>query len=392
MIKIILKKRRDQAVRRFHPWIFSGAIYKIEGKPQDGELVEVYAANNDFLAIGHYHDGSIAVRIISFQQTPINASFWKEKIESAYDYRLRIGLINNNNTNCYRLLHAEGDGLPGLIVDIYNRTAVVQCHSIGMYHSRFKISNAIKSIFEDEIESIYLKSENTLPRNFANNIQDEHLYGSNESGIVLENDLRFQVDWINGQKTGFFLDQRDNRQFLSDFVLDQTVLNAFCYSGGFSVYALNAGAKMVHSIDISSNAMSLTEKNIALNGQFANKHRSYTADVMQFLKDSTQKYEIIVVDPPAFAKSKNKRHNAIQAYKRLNILALKRLTHGGILFTFSCSQVVDRQLFYDTIVAAAIEAKRKVRVLRHLSQPADHPVNLFHAEGAYLKGLILYVE
>ncbi len=392
MTRIILKRRKDEPVRRYHPWVFSGAIKRIEGEVENGDVVEIYANNGDFLAVGHYNNGSIAVRIISFEKRDLDQDFWNEKLATAYEYRTRIGLTQNEQTNCYRLIHAEGDGLPGLIIDMYNHHAVVQCHSIGMHKNRNEIAAALKHVFGEKLISIYDKSAAVLPREYALGVDDEFLYGEAESGIVHENGNQFEVNWVEGQKTGFFIDQRFNRQFLTQYVKDKTVLNAFCYSGGFSVYALQAGAKEVHSVDISAKAMELTDRNVALNTNHSSQHISYTADVLKFLKENDKVYDVMVVDPPAFAKSIKKRHNAVQGYKRLNRLALEQIASGGILFTFSCSQVVDNRLFYNTIVAAAIEANRKVRVMHHLSQSPDHPVSLFHPEGSYLKGLVVYVE
>jgi 23S rRNA (cytosine1962-C5)-methyltransferase len=403
MHTIILKKGRDEAVRRFHPWIFSGAIHRMEvdkkqnekGGIEDGDLVEVVDAKNQFLAMGYYNDGSITVRVLSFEKEEINASFWKKRIQNAYNYRKRLGLTDSLETNCYRLIHAEGDGLPGLIIDIYHNVAVVQCHGIGMHRQILMIKAALMEVFKNDLKAIYDKSAETLPPQYLAqfSIKNDYLWGESEVPLnVLENGNTFAIDWITGQKTGFFLDQRDNRQLIERYSKGKAVLNAFCYSGGFSIYALKAGAKSVHSVDISQKAIDLTDKNVELNRPFEGEHTSLAADVMQFLKDNESVYDVMIVDPPAFAKSMSKRHNAVQAYKRLNAMALRQITEGGILFTFSCSQVVDRQLFYDTIVAASIEACRKVRVMHHLTQPADHPVNIFHPEGSYLKGLVLYVE
>ncbi len=395
MYKIILKKGREEAVRRFHPWIFSGAIQSIDKGLNDGDLVEVLDSQKNWLAVGYYNDGSITVRILSFEKEEINASFWAKRIQNAYDYRKKIWLIGSEMTNCYRLIHAEGDGLPGLIIDIYQNVAVVQCHSIGIHRQIVVIQEALKTVFGNNLTAIYDKSSETLPPQYVNqnNIKNDYLWGKAEVPlIVLENTHSFAIDWITGQKTGFFLDQRDNRHLIATYVKNKTVLNAFCYSGGFSVYALKAGAKSVHSIDISQKAIDLTNRNVELNRPFDGEHTALAADVIPYLKENQKTYDVMIVDPPAFAKSINKRHNAVQAYKRLNAMALQQITEGGILFTFSCSQVVDRQLFYDTIVAASIEAKRRVRVMHHLTQPADHPVNIFHPEGSYLKGLVLYVE
>jgi 23S rRNA (cytosine1962-C5)-methyltransferase len=452
MNKIFLKKGKDEAVRRFHPWIFSGAIAKMtvnnkEGQIPDGDLVEILDYKNQTLAVGYYNDGSIAVRILTFDPTEkIDAEFWQKRLQNAYNYRKRLGLTDSSKTNAYRLVHAEGDGVPGLIVDIYNETAVVQCHSIGIYRQIEAIADGLKAVFKQKLKAIYDKSSETLPPLYVaqNSIRNGYLFGEiSTPAIVLENGNKFAVDWITGQKTGFFLDQRDNRKLIKKYAKNKTVLNAFCYSGGFSIYALKAGAKSVHSIDISQKAIDLTDQNVAINFEIkkelnsdlntqlnsTNKaeliddfggelnsfhdelntfhkefntefisalnpsnHQSKAVEVLQFLKDNKAVYDVMIVDPPAFAKSMSKRHNAVQAYKRLNAMALRQITEGGILFTFSCSQVVDRQLFYDTIVAAAIEAGRKIRVMHHLTQPADHPVSMFHPEGSYLKGLVLYVE
>ena len=403
MNKIILKKGKDEAVRRFHPWIFSGAIGRMmlndkDGQIPDGDLVQVLDAKYQPLAVGYYNDGSIAVRILTFDATEkIDAHFWEKRLQNAFDYRKRLGLMATElQTNAYRLVHAEGDGLPGLIIDIYSETAVIQCHSIGIHRQIAAISNALQMVFKTNLKAIYDKSSETLPPQYVaqNQLKNDYVFGKMETPTtILENGNAFAVDWITGQKTGFFLDQRDNRALIMRYAKDKTVLNAFCYSGGFSIYALHAGAKFVHSVDISPKAMDLVDKNVTLNFSEKNvSHQSTAADVLQFLKENEAIYDVIVVDPPAFAKSMSKRHNAVQAYKRLNAMALRQITEGGILFTFSCSQVVDRQLFYDTIVAAAIEAGRKVRVMHHLTQPADHPVSMFHPEGSYLKGLVLYVE
>ncbi|MBR9921962.1 MAG: class I SAM-dependent rRNA methyltransferase [Bacteroidetes bacterium] len=390
--KIFLKPGKERPVKRFHPWVFSGAIARWDEKPADGELIELYDSKEQFLASGHYQDSSIAIRLISFEAEAIDPDFWFRKIEAAWSYRKRAGYLSNSSTNCYRLIHAEGDGLPGLIIDIYGSTAVVQCHSIGMFRDRKDIAAALRRIYGESLKTIFDKSSETLPSNFGRGVQNGFLHGSESTAVVKEHGHHFLVDWVAGQKTGFFLDQRDNRHMLSQYVKDKKVLNAFCYSGGFSVYALAAGAAMVHSVDISEKAIAWTDRNVNINELPAGRHRSMVLDVMEFMRDTEEEYEVMVVDPPAFAKSLKKRHNAVQAYKRLNALALKKIAPGGILFTFSCSQVVDRKLFYDTIVAAAIEAGRSVRVMRSLSQPSDHPVQLFHPESRYLKGLVLYVS
>lgn len=388
MLEIFLKPKRAAALKRKHPWIFSGAIKKINGKPVDGDRVEVLSHTGAFLALGHYHGGSIAVRIISFEDIELDQDFWTKRMANAANYRKQLDLPNQA-TNCYRLIHGEGDGLPGLVIDIYGDTAVLQCHSIGMHREKEFICKAIEQALP-EINSIYDKSKDSLPERYAAGVAETYLKGGQSSQEVLEHGRRFTVNWEQGQKTGFFLDQRDNRHILQSYVKGKKVLNAFCYSGGFSVYALQSEAASVDSIDISKKAMDWTDQNVALNPSEV-PHASITGNVMEYLK-TCGAYDVMVVDPPAFAKSVSKRHNAVQGYKRLNVMAMKKIVSGGILFTFSCSQVIDRQLFYNTIVAAAIEAGRKVRVMHHLSQPADHPVNIFHPEGSYLKGLVLQVE
>jgi len=392
MKKIYLKPGRDASIRRFHPWVFSGGVKHLKEEITDGEVVEVYSHEDQYLATGHFQQGSILVRIFSFEKSEIDQKFWTSKIRKAYHFRESIGLFNNSDTNCYRLIHAEGDGLPGLVIDIYGSTAVIQCHSIGMHQERKKIAEALREIYGDKLDAVYDKSANALPSRYSASIEDGYIRGKSKSQIVKEYGHAFFVDWENGQKTGFFLDQRENRFILNKYAADKNVLNAFCYSGGFSIYALKAGAKLVHSVDISQKAIDWTIKNVELNGAFDGEHQAFTNDVLKYLQTSETLYDIMIVDPPAFAKNKAKRHNAVQGYKRLNALALKKIAPNGILFTFSCSQVVDETLFYNTITAAAIEAKRNVRVIQKLTQPADHPVSLFHPEGSYLKGLVLWVE
>lgn len=390
-MKIIhLKKGKEIPVKRFHPWIFSGAIYKQEGKPVDGDIVQVLDYQQNFLAIGHYYSGSIAVKIFSFQEIEINNLFWQEKLQAAYNLRK---ILPFENTNCYRLVHGEGDGFPGLIIDFYNGVAVFQAHTIGMHLAKEAIVEALKNIYGSALLAVYDKSAEALPKIYAETIKNGYLFGEVAlPHLVEENGVKFMIDWQTGQKTGFFLDQRDNRKLLQNFVKDKSVLNAFCYSGGFSAYSLLADAKEVYSVDSSEKAIKLAEQNIAANGIKPKNSHCVASDVMDFLKNKEKEFDLIILDPPAYAKSIDARHRALQAYKRLNIEGLKKLKTGGILFTFSCSQVVDRELFYNTIVAAALEAGRQVRVLHHLSQGADHPVNAFHPEGNYLKGLVLYVE
>ncbi len=393
MSKIILKRRKDAPVRRRHCWVFSGAIYRIEGEVQNGDTVEVYNAEDEYLATGHYHDGSIAVRIFSFEKTSGDTDFWIKKIREAYEIRQALHLTDNSDTNAYRLIHAEGDGLPGLILDYYAGVVVLQAHSIGMHLARHEICAALQKIYGKKLLGVYDKSAETLPREYAQGIENGYLAGKNipTETLISEYGHRFYVNWETGQKTGFFLDQRENRHLLAHYTKGKTVLNAFCYSGGFSMYALRAGAKMVHSVDASKRAIELTERNVNLLESIESEHVAYADDVLKFLKEPPAEYEVIVLDPPAFAKNVRARHNAVQGYKRLNAAGLKRIAKGGILFTFSCSQVVDTALFRNTILAAALEAGRPVRILHELTQAPCHPVNIFHPEVSYLKGLVLYV-
>ena len=388
--KIILKTKKDKPVRRFHPWVFSGAIKKTEGVPQEGGLVEVYANNFEYLGTGHFSSGSIAVRILSFEQHDSINELLLEKVESAVKLRIQLGLFDNHETNTFRLVHAEGDNLPGLIIDWYNGTAVVQAHSIGMYNQLEEITNVLKESLGDRLTAIYNKSEGTLPKSVAT--ENGFLYKKEEPTTeVAEYGHKFLIDWEKGQKTGFFIDQRENRKLLGEYSKGKKVLNTFCYTGGFSVFALAAGAKEVHSLDSSAKAIELTEQNVDLNG-YSDKHKSICEDAIQHIKELGDDYDVIILDPPAFAKHKSARHNAVQGYKRLNANAIRQIKPGGIIFTFSCSQAIDKQLFRDTIVSAAISAGRKVRILHQLTQPADHPVNVFHPESEYLKGLVLHVE
>jgi 23S rRNA (cytosine1962-C5)-methyltransferase len=392
MKKITLKPKKDASVRRFHPWIFSGAVERKEEGITDGDTVEVHNHKGEYLATGHYHDGSICVRIISWEPIEAGQDFWNGKIAQAHHYRRTLGLVGNPETNAYRLIHAEGDGLPGLIIDVYGRTAVVQCHSIGMHREREKIAAALRHVYGEALGAVYDKSTETLPDQYALKVQDGYLYGEKGADVIREYGHEFLIDWEGGQKTGFFLDQRENRRLVSHYAKDRTVLNAFCYTGGFSVYALAAGARLVHSVDASQKAVDLADRNAALNGFGEDRSRAFASDVLPFLRNSETKYDLIIVDPPAFAKSLSRRHNAIQGYKRLNALALEKIQPGGILFTFSCSQVVDMEMFQNTIVAAALETGRRARIMHRLGQPPDHPVSLFHPEGSYLKGLVLEVE
>jgi 23S rRNA (cytosine1962-C5)-methyltransferase len=390
--KINLARGKEHSLKRFHPWVFSGAIKKIHGDVNEGDVVEVFSSHNEFLGIGHYGTGSISVRIFSFKAVDPDVTFWKSKIKLAYEIRKSIGLFNNEQTNVYRLIYAEGDGLPGLIIDVYDTTAVIQAHSLGMHSVKDHIVEGLKEVLDNNLKAIYDKSEESLHHQGTSNIKNGYLYGgSDENRVALENGHKFFVDWEEGQKTGFFIDQRENRALLARYAPGRSILNTFCYTGGFSIYGLKAGAKMVHSVDSSKKAIALTEKNVSLNN-LAARHQSFAVDTFEFFKGADQKYDLIVLDPPAFAKHQNARHNALMGYKRLNTEAIKKILPGGILFTFSCSQVVDSKLFQNTVMAAAIEAGRNIRIMHQLSHPADHPVNLFHPEGEYLKGLVLHVE
>jgi len=395
--KVILQAGKEIAVKRLHPWIFSGAIAKIEGNPTDGDVVEVFDKKNTYLATGHYYKGSIAVKIFSYEAVEVNEEFWLNKLSVAYKVRQTIVFQGGSGAvNCYRLVHGEGDGFPGLILDFYRGVVVFQAHTIGMWREKEKIVAGLKQIYGEGLLAIYDKSAETLPSEFAKSVKNDYLFNCSKTELVphevSENDNKFLIDWLTGQKTGFFLDQRDNRALLGQYAKGKKVLNSFCYSGGFSIYALKAGAELVHSVDVSKKAVDLVNQNVDLNFGETNKHEAYAEDVMNYLKRNDQTYDLIILDPPAYAKNIAKRHNAVQGYKRLNVEGIRRLAKGGILFTFSCSQVVDRELFYNTVMSAALEVGRQVRVLHHLTQGADHPVNLFHPEGSYLKGLVLYVE
>lgn len=391
MITIILKPKKEESLLRFHPWIFSGAIQRIEGKPAEGELVEVLDCNRNFLAIGHYQIGSIAVRVVSFEQQKIDDNFWNRKIEVAYKMRESIGLVSAGN-NTFRLVHGEGDSLPGLIVDVYDDTAVMQAHSVGMHETRDAIAKAIVANVPG-VKNVYYKSESTLP--FKADITPEDGYligGDNKKYIGIENGLKFQMDWLRGQKTGFFVDQRENRSLLERYSAGKSVLNMFCYTGGFSVYAMRGGATLVHSVDSSAKAIELTDKNIELNFPGDDRHAAYAEDAFKYLNANEKKYDLIILDPPAFAKHRDAVRNALKGYKRLNARGFESIKPGGILFTFSCSQVISKEQFRLAVFSAAAESKRNVRILHQLSQPADHPINIYHPEGEYLKGLVLWVE
>ncbi|MBS9525760.1 class I SAM-dependent rRNA methyltransferase [Litoribacter alkaliphilus] len=389
--KVYLKKGKEISLKRRHHWVFSGAIAKRDEDLQNGQLVKVYSSKDEFLGTGHFQNGSIMIRVISFEDKDINIDFWVEKLGKAFQMRQNIGLADNSQTNVFRLVHGEGDMLPGLIIDFYNGTAVIQAHSIGMYHHIEDISSALQQVMREKLKAVYDKSAETLSKNVVQT-ENRFLFGTPETNLVLEHGDKYEIDWEKGQKTGFFIDQRENRKLFGQYSKDKKVLNTFCYSGGFSIAALNEGAKEVHSVDISEKAIELTDKNVALNPNHKGKHESIVADVVKYIRDIDADYDVIVLDPPAFAKNIKSRHNAVQGYKRLNAEAFKHIKPGGILFTFSCSQVVDKQLFANTVTAAAIEVGRNVKILHYLSQPADHPINIYHTETEYLKGLVLYVE
>lgn len=392
---IIIQPKRIAALQRRHPWVFSGAIQRTEGEPTEGDIVALFSPQRQYLATGHYQvGGSIAVRLLTFEQQPIDATFWANAIGNAYQYRQQLQLTHSDSTTVYRLVNAEGDGLPGLIIDYYQGVAVVQAHTYGMYRALPLIVEALQTVLGSQLRAIYHKSAETLPT-LPQQSAPANGYAYQTAPvphIVSENTWKFAIDWETGQKTGFFIDQRYNRQLLHQYALGQTVLNAFSYSGGFSVAALAGGAMQVYSVDVSQKAIDLCLYNVALNGFAEPQHQAVCADVLKYLQQNEQMYQIVVLDPPAFAKHLDARHRAVQGYKRLNALGLQRVAQGGLLFTFSCSAVVDRQLFYDTIVAAAIEAGRAIRVMHHLSQPPDHPTNIYHPEGHYLKGLVLQVN
>ena len=393
MKQVVLKKGKEVNLERKHPWIFSGALHRVDQTLEAGEHVHVTDHTGQVLATGHYHRGSIAVRVLTFEEAVIDQAFWNSKLQSAYDYRTSLGLTANTHTNAYRLVHGEGDGIPGLVIDMYNGNAVIQCHSIGVYRDRELIAAATDAVFGHSLQSIYFKTKDTLPHSYTADVENEYYKEGERTTTIREHDVQFQIDWEGGQKTGFFLDQRENRRILGTYSKGKRVLNCFCYTGGFSMYALAAGAEHVTSVDVSAAATTLVSDNNKLNGYTEDQHQIDTANVMKGLQsDEVPQYDIVVIDPPAFAKSIKKRHNAVQAYKRLNAMALKKVAPGGYLFTFSCSQVVGTELFNNTVTAAAIESGRNIRVVERLTQGPDHPVNIYHPEGSYLKGLILYVE
>ena len=389
---VILKRGKEESLQRFHPWIFSGAIQRITGKPEEGDVVTVYTNDNKFIARGHVQVGSIAVRVLTFNDEPIDKEFWNKRIATAYDLRERTGISSREDNNTYRLVHGEGDNLPGLIIDIYGDTAVMQAHSVGMHVNRIEIANAVKEILGDRIKNIYYKSDTTLPYKADINTDNGYIMGGNAECISTEYGLKFHIDWLRGQKTGFFVDQRENRSLLEKYAKGRKLLNMFCYTGGFSIYALRGGAEIVHSVDSSSKAIDLTNANVEINFPGETRHKAYAEDAFDYLDRMGSNYNLIILDPPAFAKHRDSLRNALIGYRRLNAKAIEKIQPGGILFTFSCSQVVSKEHFRTAVFTAAAMAKRNVRILHQLTQPADHPVNIYHPEGEYLKGLVLYVE
>ena len=389
---VFLKKGKEDSLLRFHPWIFSGAIQSADDGIHEGDIVKVFTVNGDFIAIGHYQLGSIAVRVLTFEDSAIDLSFWKSRLLSAFMMRKSIGIADNPHNDTYRLVHGEGDNLPGLIIDCYGKTAVMQAHSVGFHVCRNEIAQALVEVLEGRIDNVYYKSETTLP--FKADLRKENgfIYGGTGDNVAKENGLSFHVDWLKGQKTGFFVDQRENRQLLESYAKDRSVLNMFCYTGGFSVYAMRGGAKLVHSVDSSAKAVDLTNRNISLNFKDDVRHKSVCDDAFKFLDRHEDKYDLIILDPPAFAKHRSALRNALKGYTRLNVKGLEKIKSGGILFTFSCSQVVTKDQFRQAVFTAAAQSKRKVRILHQLHQPSDHPINIYHPEGEYLKGLVLYVE
>jgi 23S rRNA (cytosine1962-C5)-methyltransferase len=399
---VYLKKGKEESLGRFHPWVFSGAIHHIDGQPQEGDVIRIVNIDGRFLAVGHIQIGSIAVRILSFEDVIIDKAFWKERISAAYNVRKSIfcsqltapNKESKRLTNAYRLIHGEGDGLPGLIIDVYNRTAVMQAHSVGMHVSRREIADALAEVLDGTIDNIYYKSENTLAYKASEDGGNGFLKGSlaTADDIATENGLRFHVDWLGGQKTGFFVDQRENRALLEHYSQNRKVLNMFCYTGGFSFYAMRGGAELVHSVDSSSRAIDITRANVEVNFPGDTRHEAFAEDAFKYLERMGDQYDLIILDPPAFAKHKDALRNALMGYRKLNAKAFEKIRPGGILFTFSCSQVVTKDNFRTAVFTAAAMSGRRVRILHQLTQPADHPVSIYHPEGEYLKGLVLYVE
>ena len=391
--KVFLKPGQEESLKRFHPWVFSGAIARVEGEPEEGEVVDVYTSMQEVMACGHFRIGSIAVPVLSFRQEPIDHAFWVRRLQVAKDLRCALGVLGNPQNNTYRLVHGEGDNLPGLIIDVYDHTAVMQAHSAGMHLDRMAVAEALEEVMGDLIQPIYYKSETTLPFK-ADLLATENgfLKGGSPENVAMENGLKFHVDWLKGQKTGFFVDQRENRALLERYAKGRNVLNMFCYTGGFSFYAMRGGANLVHSVDSSAKAIDLTNENVSLNFPGDTRHQAFAEDAFKFLDRMGDQYDLIILDPPAFAKHRDALRNALRGYTKLNAKAFEKIRPGGILFTFSCSQVVNKQDFRNAVFTAAAQSGRSVRILHQLTQPGDHPVNIDHPEGEYLKGLVLYVE
>ncbi len=390
--KVYLRKGKEQSLDRFHPWVFSGAIAHVDDGVDEGEVVNVFSSDGRFIAVGHYQIGSISVRVLSFDDCDIDSEFWSASLKGALEMRIALGLADSSAGDTYRLVHGEGDFLPGLVIDVYGKTAVMQAHSVGMHMMRNDIARELMAVMGGRIDNIYYKSETTLPFKAELGQEDGFICGGSADNVAVENGLKFYVDWLKGQKTGFFIDQRDNRSLLEHYSAGRNVLNMFCYTGGFSVYAMRGGAASVHSVDSSAKAIELTEKNVELNFPSHERHAAYCEDAFKYLDKVADKYNLIILDPPAFAKHRGALHNALKGYTRLNAKALEKIQPGGILFTFSCSQVVTKDNFRNAVFTAATVARRKVRILHQLHQPADHPINIYHPEGEYLKGLVLYVE
>ena len=389
---IYLKKGKEESLLRYHPWVFSGAIQRMDEGIREGDIVRVYNAQGDFMAVGHYQIGSITVRVLSFRDIAIDGDFWRSRLEAALRLRQSIGIADRSQNDTFRLVHGEGDNLPGLVIDCYGKTAVMQAHSVGMHVNRHEIVSALTDVMGHRIENVFYKSETTLPFKAQLDQENGFLYGGSSENTAVENGLRFHVDWLKGQKTGFFVDQRDNRQLLEQYARGKKVLNMFCYTGGFSVYAMRGGATLVHSVDSSAKAIELTNANIRLNFPDDERHEAFCDDAFKFLDQADDTYDLIILDPPAFAKHRAALHNALKGYTRLNVKAFERIRRGGVMFTFSCSQVVTKDNFRNAVFTAAAQSGRKVRILHQLHQPADHPINIYHPEGEYLKGLVLYVE
>ena len=389
---IYLKRGKEESLLRFHPWVFSGAILRMDEGIEEGDFVRVLAENGGFIAVGHYQIGSISVRVLSFRDIQIDEEFWTNRLASALKMRISIGIADNPQNNTYRLVHGEGDNLPGLVIDCYGKTAVMQAHSVGIHVCRKDIANALIKVMGSRIENVFYKSETTLPFKAELGQENGFIIGGSDDNTALENGLKFHVDWLRGQKTGFFVDQRENRSLLEQYARGKRVLNMFCYTGGFSFYAMRGGAELVHSVDSSGKAIELTRANVELNFPGDTRHEAYCEDAFKFLEKAGNQYDLIILDPPAFAKHRGALHNALKGYTRLNRAALEKIQKGGILFTFSCSQVVTKDNFRNAVFTAAAQSGRKVRILHQLHQPADHPINIYHPEGEYLKGLVLYVE